>query len=226
MKCIFICIIGIDGSGKTTFANKLNNELNKDGIESQYVYGRVIPVISRVLMWAGRKFILKKKKSDIFDEYNKYTSQKNKLLKNSFFSIIFIWSLLFDQIIQANIKIKPILSKKKVVICDRYILDTVITDIAANLYFSKEKITTLTKRVFKFTPIPNIIFLLDVSEEIAFKRKDDVPHINYLKERRNLYLDLVPAFQMEIVDGNKNLNELYNDVLKKLNTKFGEIKNG
>jgi len=207
-KGMLICFIGIDGSGKTTIAKNVSEKLKENGIECQYLYGRVNPVVSRFLMWVGRKFLLKRKKRSIFHEYNEYTTQKKRVLKSNIFSKTFIYSLLFDQVIQANIKIKPYLLVKKIVICDRYIFDTVITDISANLDYSGDETINLINKLFRMVPKPDAIFLIDVPEEIAYSRKNDVPHINYLKERRNLYLNVTKAFEVTTLDGTKSINEI------------------
>ena len=73
--------------------------------------------------------------------------------------------------------------------CDRYIHDTVITDISANLGYDSVQSNILIKTL-SLVPKPDLIFYIDIPEEIAYSRKDDVPHINYLQVRKKLYDDL------------------------------------
>ncbi len=55
---IFVCFIGIDGSGKTTLANKVF-ETYKEISKLKFTYGRFIPILTKVLMYIGKRFFLK-----------------------------------------------------------------------------------------------------------------------------------------------------------------------
>lgn len=203
-----ICFIGIDGSGKTTLAKKVNEDLRQDKLDCKYVYGRVVPVLSRFFMWMGRRFLLRKKEEDIFHDYSNYVHQKRKIFKNGFISKIYGWSILFDQIIQTNLKIRPRLLAGKIVICDRYIFDTVITDIAVDLDYSESDAINLINKLFRILPKPDVIFLIDLPEEVAYNRKNDVPHVSYLRERRELYLRVSELYNIILLNGVKSPQEL------------------
>jgi len=207
-KGLLACFMGIDGSGKTTLAKRVNEYLKEEELDCCYVYGRVIPIISRFLMWIGRRFLLKKRKEDIFHDYSDYTGQKREIFKNRFISRIYEWSILFDQVIQINLKIRPRLLSGKIVICDRYVFDTVITDIAVDLDYSNSDTINLINKLFHVTPKPGITFLIDVPEEVAYRRKNDIPHLSYLSERRKLYLAVGKSFGVITLDGSKSINEV------------------
>jgi dTMP kinase len=74
----------------------------------------------------------------------------------------------------------------------------------------------MLSNLFKVIPSPDIVFLIDVPEEIAFSRKDDVPDINYLRERRSTYLKVANWCNMIVVDGSKTLSEIENLILNKV----------
>ena len=61
MKNTLICFTGIDGSGKTTIAKEIDQKLRKNNVNSVYVYGRVIPTISRLFMWLVSIYLKKRK---------------------------------------------------------------------------------------------------------------------------------------------------------------------
>lgn len=221
---VMICIIGIDGSGKTTLARALVTRLQRAGYDAGYVYGRVQPLLSRVLMWAGRVFVVKGKKHEIFENYDDYSARKRQAFENGIFAGIFTWSLLFDQIVQGNLKFRLGLFTGRCIVCDRYVYDTVLTDIAPDRKFSGRDARDLIEFAFRTVPRPDITLLVDVPEEIAFGRKDDVPDIRYLQERRHRYLELGDLPGVVLLDGSKAIDELsaeaYREVVRVAEEKF------
>lgn len=214
-----ICFIGIDGSGKTTLARQKYVCLQKFEKKTTYVYGRVQPIISRILMDLGRIFLFQRKKQDIFLDYEDYTLQKQQTLKNNRSKFFLELAFLFDQIIEIYIKILPPLMERKIVFCDRYIYDTIATDLALDFEYSDKKVFRMIKIILKFIPKPDIVFYIDVPPEIAYSRKNDVPHINYLIQRKRLYdlIEILPHFIK--IDGTKSIDEIkdrINSELEKL----------
>jgi thymidylate kinase len=211
-----ICFVGIDGSGKTTLAKRISKELNQENFNTIYLYGRIVPIISRFFMYLGRALVLRRKKNDIFNDYQGYSKQKKKVFSNEFFSNAFKWIILFDHILQINFKIKTRLLMGKTVICDRYIYDTVITDIAANINLEAAESTNLIKKTFHYIPEPDYLFYINIPEKIAYERKDDVPHLDYLIERKKLYDALEQSFEIIELDGTNTVDEISSKVKTKL----------
>ncbi len=213
-KNYLICFVGIDGSGKTTIAKEINKMFTNSGKDSTYVYGRVIPIFSRFFMWLGRIFILKKGKNAIFDDYENYSTQKKQVFNGSILSKFYEWVILFDHLVQIFFKIKLPLMYGKNVVCDRYIFDTVITDISINLGYTSNESINLIRKTLRFVPNPDFLFYINVGEETAFSRKDDVPHINYLIERKKLYDVLENSFKVFKLDGSKSIEEISQEAYK------------
>ena len=92
-------------------------------------------------------------------------------------------------------------------ICDRYIHDTIV-DLTIDLNYPKEKAGVLLNRVMKLLPRPNLVFLVDVSEEIAYSRKNDIPAIDFLRERRSIYLKIGRQYKMLILNGHQEIEKL------------------
>lgn len=218
MQALLICFVGIDGCGKTTISKKVTKILKqKDGIKCQYVYGRVVPVASRILMWIGRKMLLKSKEEDMFSNYTNYISKKKRAFQNKLASRIYEFFVLFDQIIQINLKITPLLLARSTVICDRYLYDAIITDLAVDLEYSNDDIKHLVDRLLRLVPKPDIIFLIDIPEEVAFLRKKDIPHLDYLRKRRKLYCAYIQSQPGTIIlDGTKDIDELCSEVYENI----------
>lgn len=224
-KGFLICFTGMDGTGKTTLSKELVELLNKKGITCKYVYARLNPFILKPFILIGDWIFLRRK--DIYENYFEYSNTKRGAIKkHSFLSRVYQKILLLDYLLQIFFKVKLPLMRGKNIVCDRYVYDTVITDISIDMNYSKDKVMNLLSNLLRFFPEPDITFLVDVSEEIAYQRKNDTPSIHYLKERRRMYLDVGNEYGMTILDGSKNLIELkeliQNEVFEYM--KRGDIK--
>jgi thymidylate kinase len=56
------------------------------------------------------------------------------------------------------------------------------------------------------------VLLIDAPEEVAIKRKDDIPSITHLSERRELYLSLAKQYGFTIIDGTNTLPALQSTI--------------
>lgn len=204
-KAKLICFTGMDGSGKTTLAKFLVKEMKKRGLKCNYVYGRYKPVLSRPALAFGKFMFLRGRDIKEYEDYS--SAKRGAVRRHLLWTSMYQKILLFDYSLQLFAKI--ILPKMlgRTVICDRYVYDTVMNDIPrADDDF--EHLERLIETCFRIAPEPDMVFLIDLPEEIAFQRKDDTPSISYLKERRNVYLDIGKEYDMRILDGSKDLTEL------------------
>ena len=208
---IFICFAGIDGSGKTTLSNLVVTLLEERGIKSSYVYNRYLPLILKPFMIIGEKVFLHK--NDFFGDYNDYSeTKKAKTKRYPFLANIYQTILIIDYSFQILFKIKIPMLLGKNIICDRYIYDTIVTDLSVDFNYSEEKIERISRHVGKLFPKPDIVFFVDVPEEVAFSRKDDVPSIQYLRDRRHIFAKVASIFNMKKLDGTKKIEELLIDI--------------
>ena len=214
-KGFLICFTGVDGTGKTTLSKELVRSLNERGIRCEYVYARLTPIISRPFMLIGRSIFLRGRSE--FGNYPEYTNTKRVAMeKNSTLSRFYQQILLFDYLLQVFFKVKVPRRFGKNIVCDRFIYDTVITDLSVDMDYSIDTTMRLLDSMSRFFPEPDITFLIDVSEEIAYQRKDDTPSIEYLRERRNIYLTIGKEYEMVILDGTKKLDELQCEIEEKV----------
>jgi thymidylate kinase len=211
---ILICLIGIDGAGKTTLSRNLVKRLNQEGIFSVYVYGRTVPILSRLLMWVGRNMFLKK--NDLKKDYPEYTSAKLSMMKNPFLKWLYFLSVMIDYYLLIWFKLLLHVFRKEVIVLDRYLYDTVINDLAAHLNYSSDQTKEMINRGFRFLPIPDQTFLIDLDPQLAFSRKEDVVHISYLTDRRNRYLDLHSRPEIVVLSGEDKPDLIQKNILKNI----------
>jgi thymidylate kinase len=214
MKSFLICFSGIDGSGKTTLCKEVVGELKSHNIQSRYVYGRFLPVIAAPFFKVISALALHKGNQQ--DE-NFHRKSKKRLLQNPVLFSFFLIGILFDQSIRVILKIfLPSILKRKVTICDRYLLDTVIVDVALSCGLDIGETKRILKRFLQMFPKADLIFVLDVPPSIAFQRKNDLHSIEILNQLCNLYLHVGKEIGATILDGTKNPLELKRLVLCKL----------
>ncbi len=211
---MFICFTGMDGSGKSTLARQLATRMAANGRKSQYIYCRFRPRLIKPLALVGHALFLRNR--DIRRDYSGYSGTKRALFRNRFLAFVYERLLLLDYCLQALIKVGLPLSRGRSIVCDRYIYDTVVTDLAADMGYSPEKIGRILRGCFRMLPRPDVTFLIDTPEEIAFKRKDDIPSLEYLKDRRSIYRDVARQQGMVMLDGAKDLPSLTEEIWTKL----------
>jgi thymidylate kinase len=211
-KRILVCLVGIDGSGKTTLAKSLAAHMSHEKKKKfRYAYGKFNPFFLRPLIWLAQK-LLRKRKS--VANYSEYAAAKKKAIRKNPLAIFYQWLLWIDYILQIFITIRIPLFLGYSIFCDRYIYDTLITDLAVDFSYSEQGIKRTLKRIARFFPRPSLVFLIDIPEEIAYARKNDVPSLAYLQERRQIYLKLRPEIRAILVDGTAKTENLERQVLE------------
>ena len=213
-KRIFVCFTGIDGSGKTTLARAMTERMNSSGLKYEYVYNRLTPFLLQPFILIGHKLFLRGK--DINENYAEYSDTKKRVIRNNPLSHVYQWLLLLDYSIQVFVKVSVPLMRGRNIVCDRYVYDTLATDLAIDFSYSDKNIEQTLKRFFRLFPKPDLTFLVDVPEELACQRKTDVPSIEYLRERRQVYLKIARQYGMTVLDGSKSLAELEAEIESKV----------
>ena len=210
-KVKLICFTGIDGSGKTTLAKLLVDSIKKQSVKCTYTYGRCKCRIAMPFFLLGKFLFLKGGDTKNYSEYS--NTKKEAVEKHPILSSLYQNVILFDYFFRILIKIIFPMMLGKIVVCDRYVYDTVINDIPRSDN-NIGNIRRLLKKCFRIAPKPDIAFLIDMPEEIAYQRKNDTPSIGYLRERRKIYLEIGKEYGMIILDGTKSLEELKIEIEK------------
>jgi len=205
---LLIAISGMDGTGKTTLALSLTKALNRRGIPVKYVWTRFEPWLVSI-PWRMMQLVLKKNKM----HYSNYSLSKRSLLRAPFFSNLFLYSLLIDYWIQIQIKVNLPLKFGGIVICDRYFYDTLV-DLAIDMGYVWPQTNELLGKFRSLIPSPDLIIILDLSAEEAFRRKTDTPSLGYLLERRDLFLSLGSKLNAVIVSADVDKAEIHALALK------------
>ena len=199
-KGIFICFTGTDGTGKTTLAKSLEESIKNSGSSCKYIWGG----------WRGFESFLFKPIVNIIRK--KRNSEEKSVtmprpMQNNF---LFSYAAWFDYFLRVFPNLLISLYKYDLIILDRYVYDVAI-GFSINTKKDGEK---LLRRFFYIFPEPDITFLIDVPEEIAYSRKDDIPSVEYLYQQKRIYSKLLRKDDAKVLDGLKNKEELLDIVFK------------
>lgn len=208
-----ISFVGIDGSGKTTLAHLLADEMRARGFKCSYIYGRYKPILAKPLVLLGKYWVTRNHNIKKYSDYSRAKMSVAK--KHSLISSIYVSILLSEYIMQITLKILIPQMMGNIIICDRYVYDTVINDIPrtdANLFGIKKTIDML----FNIAPKPDLAFHIVIPEDIAFRRKDDTPSVDYLIERSGFYNYFAEEYKMINLDGTKSTETLKNEVMRQV----------
>lgn len=202
-KGILVCLIGMDGTGKSTLSKKLVENMNQNGIKTKYTWSGLEPQILKPFFWLGKTLFIPRHEPR-GGNYVRYSTTLRKVLSNPLIRTIYesIFSLDYSLQLLWNVRI-PMMRGESVV-SDRYLYDVLI-DLAVILSYTERKMGILLRTFELLLPKPSLVFLIDAPEEVAIKRKDDIPSIIHLSERRKLYLCLAKRYGFTVIDSTNAL---------------------
>lgn len=184
----FICIEGLDGSGKTTQAKRLVKNLRRRGFDAVYTAEPSTGKIGKLI----RSFVLNRERR----------------------VPIALEALLFaaDRMDHIETEVKPLLKRRKIVVCDRYVYSTLAYQGAAGL--DLEWIESLNHFALK----PNLALLIDVPTDVVVKRlrrKRTVMETKRNQEKvREVYMKMTREQRLTPIKGDRSVMEVAKNVLE------------
>lgn len=198
-KGLLICFAGVDGSGKTTLARSLEDYLKKSGLLCKYVW----------CGWRGFESFLFGPFARLIKTHYERGGTFNRLTKTAPFSSF----ATFDYILRVFPSILVSLYRYDVVIADRYVYDLLV-----GLAVTSGKKNPHIQKLLNLLPKPDITFYIDISEELAYSRKNDISSPNYLSKQKKIYPKIFENYNtiVKIIEGTKNKEELLKIVLEEV----------
>lgn len=193
---LLFSLSGIDGSGKTTLAYQLIERLDtRYGLPCRYIWCKFGEhPLSRYRLSRYLKF--DHKISDDTFGLDRSTS----IVRTAYGVLLLQFHLAYIILVLRNL-----LNRGENLICDRYIFDSVV-DLQQEFDFSLHFVNKV--KYIQWIPQPNYKFLLDLPESHAFYRKSDTASIEFLRERREIYLSLANEYGLKIIDATKPVEEI------------------
>lgn len=231
MKHKRVALIGLDGSGKSTNIDKMKTDADYSDYEFMWV--RWKPTLLKPAYWVlGKKikntkdpadtdskiYSIEKNASEqkqLRSEYHAKSGVKSKVFKNPVVRGGWMTLALIDYFFQFYAKTLGSLIKKNSIIFDRFYLDLFV-DQGINFGYSPDKIDHEIKKYRRLFPKMDQIVYIRVSPEICYMRKDDIPNMDYLLKRYDIYERLCQNPGWIVVDGEAPLEEVYAEIKRKI----------
>lgn len=206
-----VCIIGTDGSGKTTLADALVERLGNAGQSAQRVWlgsdnYLMAPVRALLkLVWSRRRGTGKTAgpKPGLASQRVDYAAEiarKNALAARHPIAVrvylAFVW---LDYWLQLRLK-RFWLRNLAIVVADRYLFDVVV-NLGLTLGWSPAQVVRYAQTRLARVALPDVRVFLRVEAEVSMARKDDVFDIDYLRMRLSYYDAIAQAFGFTVLDG-------------------------
>jgi dTMP kinase len=187
-KGAFICIEGLDASGKTTHARRLVRDLKQRGFKAMYT---TEPSPSEI-----GKFI------------RTYILQRKERVPSAVEALLFA----VDRVVHLEQRVKPALQKGIIIISDRYVYSSLAYQGAAGLDLN------WIEEINRSAVSPDLAIYINVAPEILIKRmkwrkKSVMEQLQIQRKVQQVYLKLVNDGRLVRVDGNRSINEVARDIL-------------
>jgi thymidylate kinase len=204
-----ICIIGPDGTGKTTQVKMLIKYLKENGYNYEYRWMRFHHFISLPVLALARILGL----TEIQQLPNGKKIGYHHFYKSKLISNLYTISLYLDTLLAMMFKIYiPIKIRKKYIICDRFIYDTLV-DLIVDLD-NVEILDSMVGGLFlKLMPKDcSVIMLLAPYEKIK-DRRVDLKYDRSLKRRIEIYNKIAEKFKIKKVDASLDIKNVHKEIL-------------
>jgi len=186
-KGVFICIEGLDASGKTTHSRRLVRNLRRRGFDAVYTTEPSLGEIGRFV----RKHILQRKR--------RVPSVVEALL----FAV--------DRVDHVEKEIKPALEEGKIVVSDRYVYSSLAYQGAAGLDLK------WIEEINRLALPPDLAIYLEVPPEVVVKRirrkKSVMERLETQRRVREVYMKFVKNGRLVPINGNREKDEVAKDIL-------------
>jgi len=215
-KPMLIALSGLDGSGKSSYGSAIERSFEACGFKTEYIWARPgsTHIFRKMKDIFSKTKVISEFSEDAESPCNNFF-RTNQIFRNKWIMLFWQITSLIDFCIYYNLKIWSAVLSKKIVICDRYILDA-----SVDLYtYSNDKhISPINIKLFlKLLPKADKVIFLDVSPEVALERSKGKECFEYLCRQKELYDQILPNFNVDSYKAEKSLhyscNKLINNIL-------------
>lgn len=206
-----VYISGIDGCGKTTQAKLLVEELQKQGLDVDYMWFRWEPSFRKIInafRTAKTKHAVATK-TDIVEaenaEQGDWLKFKRNILSNSVVRRLWLLYACFDYFTAYRRGFRKI--TLDVIVIDRYVDDFII-DQAINLKIPPEQSYLIKENFFmKKFHFPDFNIIIDLPAMKGYTRKSDGTPLSYLETREKYYQTMTGSKTIHL-NGLESINDL------------------
>jgi dTMP kinase len=186
-KGVFICIEGIDASGKTTHARRLVRSLQQRGFDTIYT--------------------TEPSQDEIGQFIRKHVLQRRRRVSSIVEALLFA----ADRVDHVEKRIKPALQQGRIVVSDRYVFSSLAYQGATGLDLD------WIEEINRWAPPPDLAVYIDVPPEVVLtrirRRKSVMERLDTQRRVEQVYQRFVKTGKLVRIDGNRRKNEVATDIL-------------
>ena len=199
---LLICVMGIDGSGKSTATKRVVEQLQHSGVDVGYVWDRWEPRLLAPLMKARGGSGTSASAGRAGDDYR----SKRRLMSSPVTASLWLAASSFDYASVGVERVRDALDAHRLTLCDRYTPDFVV-DQAMNLGGSADALARASSAPFlrRFPPVDRYV-LFDLEPGVAIRRKSDLPSLEVLEGKRTLYRLFAEKVSAAVIDASGPLD--------------------
>jgi thymidylate kinase len=195
---MIIAFMGNDGSGKTTLARKTYNFFKELGFSVIYKHEYEYSILKVFLHFLGKKH---------------RNAKKEMIAGRSKSRIYYLWPYIvwFDLIVQYLYL--RLFKRKSIVIFDRFLFDQYLSFKYLNL------LTKISDWLYKHSPRPDILIILQVEPKIAFNRKRadhpiEIYSLKFYERQTKAYVNLSCIFNIPVISTMTTVECSFREVLR------------
>lgn len=209
---IVVCVIGVDGSGKTTLCDHLAAHLGTEAATRIWLGAEAVLLgLARAAIAPLRSKRAKPGASTL--SYREEEAEKRRIADRlSWLKPLYVWIAMADYRLQYLYKIFKA-RRARILVLDRYIFDVGV-NLAVTLGWSEDELVEFLQRRIHSFKFPSVRCLVRVPYEISLQRKDDIPDAEYIKVRMRFYERIARVFGFTILDGTNRITENLMSVAK------------
>jgi thymidylate kinase len=206
-----IALSGLDGSGKSSQAHHLRRTLERLGYPAVVEWHRFanIPALNVIAgPIKGLLRISQFSRRDPQSERPPLTGDPGSALRERSRAVNYVWVTVFAVAtgLSHRRSLMPHLRRGMIVICDRYVLDSVVH---LQRRYGSRKRYSLQRRLIRFlAPRPMRAYLLDVPPSVAHARKPERFAVGQLERQAALYLEERAWAGARRLDGSAPMHEV------------------
>ena len=206
---MIICFLGNDGSGKTAYALKIYQQLQKNGFTCKYLHLESL-FIGKILEFKNNFNNNESLGNNILPHDNSRNTGFFKYLVNYIKIVMFM----LDNLSFYILKMKWNMDTNTILILDRYFYDTIISSIIL-----KTNPYLIEKIYLKIFPLPEAIILLNIDYKTACHRKGELifeTNQDLFCKKSNIYNNFCSKLSAKllIVESSSDFDICHNEIEK------------
>lgn len=215
-----VALVGLDGCGKSTNIDRMKQDEDFQGFG--FLWVRWEPTLLAPAYWILNRKVRKKEnhedqRQQLNGEYGQKSKVKGRVFRNPIVRHIWLFLAVLDYFLQFYVKTFHVLIQGKPIVFDRFYLDLFV-DQGISFGYTPEQIAKLVKRNRWLFPKVNQTLYIKVDPEVCYNRKNDIPNMDYLVKRYEVYEAFAREFCWVVIDGEEPLESVYAKIKEQILT--------